>query len=85
MEDKIDKMSVTLDCADGATPSCKMIDYIRTEPMFISIQLTVGETTVSFFVNSLDECIAFKDSVLKSCYDLTRRIMLKEEERENES
>ncbi len=85
MEDKIEQVSTAIHCKDGVTPLCSMIDYTGSEPKFISIRLTIGETTVSFFVNSLYECAAFRDSVVKSCDELARRIVLKEEEEENES
>ncbi len=84
MEDKIDRVTTAIHCKDGATPLCRMIDFTGTEPKFISIRLEVGDTDIAFFVQGLFECAAFRDSVVRSCDELARRIVLKEEEEERE-
>ena len=75
---------VKIDCEENVFPICQMVDYVQTEPIFISVKLKAGATTINYFLTSEEECIAFRNSVVKACLGLQARLQRLREEEEDE-
>ena len=88
MNQKKIRTSITNHCDKGMSPDVSMVDYMATAPEFVNIRLEIRNDYVinetQYFVKSEEECIAFRDSVVKACDALLARLELKREEKENE-